>query len=135
MRLAAIPILLLCLATLPGCLLVAGAAVGAGALIVTADDTVEVLIERDVRTVYEAALAELDARGTSMNRNPEFRRCEGEIGGSHVWIEVSPDKHDATRLRVRARKLEGTLPDLDLARDITNATVDEIFRATRDSEE
>jgi hypothetical protein len=128
-------VFLACVAALPGCLLAAGAAVGVGVIVVTAEDTAEVVLERDVTTVYEAALAEVDIRGKTFHRNPEFHRFEGTVGDSDVSVDVVPYEKERTKLRIRARKLGGTLPDASLARSLSNAIVDELHREERDSGE
>jgi hypothetical protein len=108
---------------LPACVLVAGAAAGATAVVVTGDDSVEVPIDRSMGDVYRDAVAVVERRGATERRDPEFYRFEGVIDRSRLWVYVSPLDSGISQLRVRARKVEGTLPDVELARDVATAVV------------
>ena len=104
-----------------GCLLVAAGAAGAAAVVVTGEDSVETVVAQPMDPVYRESVAQIASRGRSVTRDPEFYRHEGTVDGSRVWVMISPVSSDKTLVRVRARKLEQTLPDRDLARELAMA--------------
>ncbi len=67
-------------------------------------------------------VTQVESRGFTTERNPEFYRFEGGFEGSYLWVNISPLRSDRTLLRVRARKMKEALPNLSLAREIANAT-------------
>lgn len=114
--------LLIALAPLPGCLIVAAGAGAAAAVAVTGEDSVEIVIDRSMDVVYEEAVMQVESRGFTTERNPEFYRFEGGFEGNYLWVNISPLRSDRTLLRVRARKMKEALPNVSLAREIANAT-------------
>lgn len=120
-RLLCLALILLIPIATQGCILVAGAAAGAAAVVVTGDDSVETVVARPIDPVYRESVAQVSSRGRSTSRDPEFYRHRGTIDGSDVWVMISPVSSDRTLVRVRARKLEQTLPDPALARELATA--------------
>lgn len=113
-------ILALALPLLPGCLLAAGAAVGAGVVAATSEDTAQVdLKSAPPQEVYDTALNLVENEGDVTSSDPGNWNLTGEIEKSKVTITIFR-VNDFTRVRVKARKLGGTLPDLDLAKRIAN---------------
>ncbi len=121
--LAVLPALVLFL-VLPGCLLLAGAAAGAGAIVVTGEDTVTVDIRASRDAVYATAEDQVESAGEVTGTYPESGIINAEVEDSKVEVAVRT-VDDFTRVRVKARKLAGTVPDLDLAQKLAR----EISRA------
>ena len=111
-RIAVVSLSLFLLA-LPGCLLGA-VAVGAGVVAATAEDTAQVDIRASRDAVFDAAAREIERMGQITSSDPARGLMEGDIDDSSVKIAVFTVGEFA-RLRVSARKVAGTLPDLDLA--------------------
>lgn len=110
-------VLLLVLVPLPGCFVV-GVAVGAGVVaVVTSEDTAHVDLHEKPAAVFQAAVHRVESTGTVTFTNPEKTKLEGKIGGSSVTITVFV-VGNVTRCQVKARKLAGTLPNLDLAKKL-----------------
>jgi hypothetical protein len=107
--------------SLSGCILVAGAAVGAAAVGVSTDDTIEVVVKETPERAYDAAFQELDERGTLLDRDPEQFYLEGKIEGTFYRVDILAQRGKACRVRVKARKLEKTLPDLAAAQALANS--------------
>jgi hypothetical protein len=114
------------LLVLPGCWFLAGAAVAAGTLVVTGEDSVEATLEKPFDPVYEAAVAELERRGTIRVRTREFGRLEGDVvvpNDASVVVKVERLGDRTTKLTVSARKLAKTIPDRDVAQAIGTSII------------
>lgn len=105
------------IALLPGCLLAAGAAIGAGVVAATSEDTARVDVVADPDDVYDFTIDLMETRGDVTSLEATSRRIEGEIGGSSVKVHIFVVK-DYTRVDVQARQIAGAFPDLDLAKDV-----------------
>ena len=119
-----IPPLLLALALaapLPGCLLVAGAAVGAGIIYVAGDDSVEVDVESAPEAVFAAAREEVRATGTIDASDPDAGTLSGSVDSSSVHVKVSKVSSGLTKLRVSSRSNAGISPDRDRATEVAGA--------------
>ncbi len=108
--------LVLCL---PGCLL-AGAAIGAGAVYAMSEDTARVDLRADRDAVFGVAVDVLEVRGTVEGTRPSDGEIEATVDGSKVTVRVFP-VGGVTRVTVKARRLGGTVPNLSLAQDLAGA--------------
>ena len=108
---------------LPGCLLLAGAAVGAGVVRVAGEDAAEVVIERDYATVFAASEEEMKARGVLQSSNRETGTLRGRIGGSDLQVSVLREAETSVRARVTARRDSGVSPDPSSARLLATGIV------------
>ncbi|MCU0727773.1 MAG: hypothetical protein MUE73_18600 [Planctomycetes bacterium] len=98
----------------PGCLLLAGAAAGAGAVLVSGEDTAYVDLKTDRDTAYRKATAVVEVAGRVTSSSPDLGTLAGEVEKSDVEVDVFL-VGDAARVSVKARKLGKTVPDLELA--------------------
>jgi hypothetical protein len=109
---------------LPGCLLVAGAAVGAGVVYATGEDTAEVRVEVNPAAAYAAAREEVLARGKVETSDPEAGILTGTIGSSSVKVTVREEAQEGhSFVSVKARTNAGLGPDMETARTLTVAVV------------
>lgn len=112
------------LLVLPGCLLVAGAAVGAGIVYATGEDTAEVRVDVDAAAAYAASREEVIARGRIETSDPEAGILTATIGTSSVKVTVWADAQEGrSRVSVKARTASGLGPDMETARTLTVAVV------------
>jgi hypothetical protein len=114
-------LVLLAAVPLPGCLLVAGAAVGAGVVHATGDDTLEVVLHSGPEAVFAAARAEVAARGTVEREDAALREVDGSADGGSIRVKVLHEADGSARLRVGARKNAGISPDLETAEAVASA--------------
>jgi hypothetical protein len=110
-------------AALPGCLLVAGAAIGAGVVYAAGDDTAEVRVHATADSAYTAAREEVLLRGVVDSSDPDAGVLEGKIGTSHVRVRVVTEPDGLVKVTVRARTSSGIGPDMDTANDVAVAIV------------
>lgn len=105
------------LAALPGCVLAAvavGAAAGAGAVIYTAEDTVECELElmpEDALRLAETVVREMGSLGetSTWEENAQIRRrVKGIIGSTEVSIQIVPG---AARSKVSVKGRSGLFAD------------------------
>jgi hypothetical protein len=99
---------------LPGCLLLAGAAAGAGVVLVAGEDTAYVDLETDRAAAYQKAVAVVEAAGRVTRSSPDLGTLAGEVEKSDVEVSIFMVS-EAARVSVKARKLGSTVPDLELA--------------------
>ncbi len=122
--LAAMPRLLLALlalAPLPSCVLLVGAAIGAGVVHAISEDSVEVLFEAGFDEVYDVCEAQLERAGT-VERSDDLRgELEGATVDSQVEITIDTTRQGYQRVTVRPRKLSGLSPDLETAQWLADA--------------
>jgi uncharacterized protein DUF3568 len=119
-------------AALPGCLFVAGAAVAAGALVYTGDDSVEAHLDKPFDPVYGTAIEELKRRGTITVQSKEFGKIEADVivpNDAHVEISVERLGDNSTKLTVKARKLKKTVPDRTTAEQIGNSIIQSVSKS------
>jgi hypothetical protein len=114
MKPTALPLLLPVALLLPGCLLLAGAAVGAGAVLVSGEDTAYVDLETDRDAAFAKAVLVVESAGRVTSSAPDLGTIAGEVEKSDVEVGVFL-VGDAARVSVKARKLGGSVPDLELA--------------------
>ncbi len=129
--LASVAVAVALASALPGCLFVAGAAVGAGALVVTADDSVETTLESPFDRVYGIAVEEIQRRGTITLQTKEFGRLEGDVvvpNDSHVVVKIERLDDATVKLTVSARTLGSTLPDQDTAKAVATSIIESASR-------
>lgn len=110
-----LPLLLLAFATLPGCALLVGAALGAGVVHAVSEDTVEVLFERSFEEVYDVCEAQIERAGSVDLSDDQRGILEGHIDDAEVWISVEATRQGLQRVSVKARKLAGVSPALETA--------------------
>ena len=110
-------------AALPGCLLVAGAAIGAGIVHTTGEDTAEVVVEANTASAYAAAREEIRNRGMLESADAESSRVEGTVGGSSVKVSVTSPGTGEAKVSVSARKNGGISPDIETAEQVAMAIV------------
>ncbi len=108
-------------AALPGCLLVAGAAIGAGIVHATGEDTAEVMVEVPSDAAYAAAREEIRTRGVLESADSDAAHLEGTVGGSTVKVSVSTPTRGEAKVSVSARKNAGISPDFETAEQVAMA--------------
>lgn len=131
MRSLAVPVVLcLGLAGLGSCVLIAGAAIGAGAMYALGEDSTEIFLDVTLDGAYAAAQAELQETG-------ELDEISGGVGESSVSGRLDDDRVDiflsritdnTTRVVVQARKWADLAPNLELAERVADRIA---YRATR----
>lgn len=109
---------------LPGCVLVAGAAVGAGIVYATGEDSCEVRVEVNGAAAYAASREEVVLRGKVESSDPAVGILEARIGTSDVKVTVV-EEAGGTRsvVTVKARSAGGLAPDAETARILAVAVV------------
>ena len=117
-------VLFLAAPVLPGCLLVAGAAVGAGVVYAAGEDSSEVRVEADAARAYSAAREEVILRGTLQTSDAAGGTLTARIGTSDVTVKVVGEPtENRTRVTVTARANAGISPDRDTAERVAVAIV------------
>ena len=112
--------------TSSGCLFVAGAAVAAGAVVYTGDDSIEATLDKPFDVVYDASMEELKRRGSITVQSKEFGKIEADVvvpNDAHVEVGVERMGNSTVKLTVKARKLAKTVPDSKTAEAIGNNIV------------
>ena len=107
----------------PGCVFLAGAAVGAGVVHVVGEDSTEVVLEQSYESVFDASKEELGAQGTVEASDSEAGLVEGTVGSSSVRITVVRETESSVRVTVKSRKNAGISPDPETAEQISYALV------------
>ena len=113
-------LLVIAATALPGCMIVAGAAVGAGVVHATGDDTLEVVLHSPPGKVYDEAEEVVRTRGAIEARRPLLREIDGSVSGASVTVTVLPEEPSQSRLRVKARRNAGISPDLETAEQVAS---------------
>jgi len=109
---------------LPGCLLVAGAAVGAGIVYSTGEDTAEVMVDVNGAAAFAATREEIILRGTIESADDAKGVIEARIGTSTVRATITRGREGHQSLvTVKARTNGGLGPDMETARILTVAVV------------
>ena|SRR5688572_20447881 len=109
---------------LPGCVLVAGAAVGAGIVYAAGEDTCEVRVDVDGDAAFAASRAEVVRRGSVDSTDEALGVIEARIGDSSVRVTVVEEGGGGHSLvRVKARTLVGLAPDRGTAEAVAVAVV------------
>jgi len=109
---------------LPGCLLVAGAAVGAGIVYSTGEDTAEVRVDVNAAAAFAASREEVILRGKIDSADEAAGVIEARIGTSTVRVAVVEEPEGGhSRVSVKARTTAGLAPDMETARILTVAVV------------
>lgn len=120
-RIAPIILLVVLAAATPGCLLVAGAAIGAGAVHALGEDSSEVTLDRSRSVVMDAARSEIEARGVLDAVDEGPGRYEGTVEKTAVTVIVGGEVDGLVKVTVSARKNSGFTPDPVLADSIAHA--------------
>lgn len=118
--------LLLALFLSPSCALAVGVAIGAGIVHTTSEDTVEATLERPTGAVFAAAETVLEGRGEVLAADAERLRIEGETDGAELTMTIVALDDERARIEVRARRLQGLSPDLETAKRVARAVIDEL---------
>jgi hypothetical protein len=100
---------------LPSCAVLVGAAIGAGALHATSEDTVELLYRAPFGEVFDVCEAQLERAGEVTASDDLRGVLEGTADEAEVTITVDTTEQGYQRVRVKARRLSGLSPDLDTA--------------------
>jgi len=103
----------------PGCVFLAGAAIGAGIVHAVGEDSTEVVLEEPYDAVFDASREELRARGVVEAADSEAGLLEGTVGGSSVKITVKRETDTTVRVTVKARKNAGISPDPEAAEQVS----------------
>lgn len=106
---------------LSGCLLVAGAAVGAGAVHVLGEDAAEVNLERDWDTVFNAGVDAVETLGSVETQDREAGVIEGHVKEADVTVKLEQVTKSTVKVVVEARKNEGVSPAPEIAQDVSHA--------------
>jgi hypothetical protein len=114
-RICVVTLLALELALAPGCLFVAGAAVGAGVIVAAGEDGAEIRFDEDRDIVWDAAYAVADDWGVITSVDRDRGTLEAKEGDTTVTADVVHLESGAVRVRFRARKLGATIPDRERA--------------------
>ncbi|MBI1849505.1 MAG: DUF3568 family protein [Planctomycetes bacterium] len=115
--------------TSSGCLFVAGAAVAAGAIVYTGDDSIEATLDKPFDVVYDASMEELKRRGSITVQSREFGKLEADVvvpNDAHVEVGVERVGNATVKLTVKARKLAKTVPDQKTAEAIGNNIIQSV---------
>ena len=103
----------------PGCVFLAGAAIGAGVVHVVGEDSTEVVLEQSYESVFDASKEELAAKGAVEASDADAGVVEGSVGPSSVTITVTRETDSSVRVTVKARKNGGISPDQETAEEIS----------------
>ncbi|MGB0953901.1 MAG: DUF3568 family protein [Planctomycetota bacterium] len=131
MKTFALPALLcLGLLSLGSCVLVAGAAIGAGAMYALGEDSTEVFVDAPMEDAYAAAQAELQEKGEldEIAGGLGESSVVGKVDGHKVEVYLTRITDNATRVVVQARKWADLAPNLELAQRLADRIA---YRVTR----
>lgn len=103
----------------PGCVFLAGAAIGAGVVHVVGEDSTEVVVEQSYQSVFDASKEELGAQGVVEASDSDSGMVEGSVGSSSVRITVRRETDSSVRLIIKARKNAGISPDPETAEQLS----------------
>lgn len=112
---------LLAAALLPGCVLLVGAAIGAGVVHAVSEDSVEVLFDAGFDEVYDVCEAQLERAGTVTASDDLRGVLEGSAEESRIDITIDTTRQGLQRVRVTARRFSGLSPDLETAQWLADA--------------
>ena len=119
---------LLCGLLLPsgGCALAVGAAIGAGVVHTTSEDSVELTLGSSEADAFEAAEAVVDELGAVRLADSKRGQIEGTVEQSEVTIATSTTESGRARVTVSARRVAGLSPDLETARKIAGSIAERL---------
>jgi len=118
MKVSALPVLLcLGLSSLGSCVLIAGAAIGAGAMYALGEDSTEIYLDADLEDAYAAAQAEFQEKGEleEVSAGVAESSVSGRMGEDRVDIFLTRITDNTTRVVVQARKWADLAPNLPVA--------------------
>ena len=106
----------------PSCVLVAGAALGAGAMYALGEDSVRIFVESDMADTYAAAEAEFQDRGSleSMEQGIKEGRLSARVDDDQVDVFLTRITDNTTEMVVQARKWKDLAPNLELAQQVSD---------------
>jgi hypothetical protein len=105
------------LLALPSCVLAIGAAIGAGAVHTTSEDSVEFLTRSSAKATFAACESSLERLGAVDSKRLVL---DGTVSESKISVRIEPADQDRQRITVSARRLAGLSPDLEAARRVAN---------------
>jgi len=120
-RVLTLAVLLLAVSMTPGCLLLAGAALGAGIVHVTSEDEAMVLLDADFEDALKTSREVLAEKGLLEARDDKAGLVEGSIGSSSVSIRVERGPDTGSKVTVESRKNGGVSPDVTTAQQVASA--------------
>lgn len=106
----------------PSCVLVAGAAIGAGAMYALGEDSVRIYLDYGMDDVYSAAEAEFQDRGSleSMDQGIKEGQLSARVEEHQVEVFLTRITDNTTELVVKARKWSDLAPNLELAQQVSD---------------
>lgn len=96
-----------CLLAIPSCALAIGAALGAGAVHTSSEDSAQLLTRSSAEDAFAACESTL-----------ERLVLDGTVSESKLTVQIVPSGRDRHRITVSARRLAGLSPDLETARRV-----------------
>ena len=111
---------------------VAGAAVGVGAVYVTGDDSSAVYFDLPTDTVFDACVAVMEAYGKVEIRNRTNGRIKGQVEDAAVTMQLERPSVSMVRVVVYARRhLAGISPAQEVAKRMAQRVVERIERGKK----
>ena len=114
------------LALLPSCALAVGAAIGAGVVHTTSEDTAEMILRDGEAAVFAAAEATLESLGRVEAADSKRGVLTARIDETEVEVRIGPAEAGKTRLEVQARRVAGLSPDLETAKRVARAVAEQL---------
>lgn len=107
-----------CLLSIPGCALAIGAALGAGAVHTSSEDSAQVLTRSNAEDTFAACESILERLGAVDSADPKRLVLDATVSESKISVRIQPSGRDRHRVTVSARRLAGLSPDLETARRV-----------------
>lgn len=115
-----------CLLAIPSCALALGAALGAGAVHTTSEDSVEMLTRSSAASAFAACESSLERLGAVDSADPKRHVLAGTVSECKINIRIEPAGQDRRRIIVSARRHQGLSPDLDTARRVATDIAEQL---------
>jgi hypothetical protein len=106
------------LLALPSCALAIGAALGAGAVHTSSEDSAQLLTRSNAEDTFAACESTLERLGAVDSADPKRLVIDGSVSESRLTVQIVPSGRDRHRVTVSARRLSGLSPDLETARRV-----------------
>lgn len=107
-----------CLLAIPSCALAIGAALGAGAVHTSSEDSAQLLTRSSAEAAFAASESTLERLGAVDSADPKRLVLDATVSESKVSVRIQPSGRDRHRITVSARRLSGLSPDLETARRV-----------------
>ena len=107
-----------CLLAVPSCALAIGAALGAGAVHTSSEDSAQLLTRSNAEDTFAACESTLERLGAVDSADPKRLVLDGTVSESKLTVQIVPSGRDRHRVTVSARRLSGLSPDLETARRV-----------------